>query len=106
MAKQQDDMYYKGYIAGYRDGIRDAAYGKTMNETEQDIMNLPVRSMNISMRAYNCLIRVGCSYVADIAVLSGQKIAVARGLGPKTASEIARWLDDHGICYTERSVYL
>lgn len=106
MQKNQDDHYYKGYIAGYRDGMTDAASGKTAAITESDVINLPIKGMALSTRAYNCLARADCVYIADVAALSEITIATMRNLGPKTASEIAHWLDEHGIRYSAWSRFL
>lgn len=106
MTKPQDDLYYKGYIAGYQDGIRDAAAGRNVKMTESDVMGLPIRGMALSVRASNCLSRAGCTNVADVAALSEHSIAVMRNMGTKTASEIARWLDAHGISFSAWSKYL
>ena len=45
-------------------------------------------------------------YISDVAKLSEQKIATMRNLGTKTASEIARWLDEQGISYSAWCRYL
>ena len=99
-------MYYIGYVRGYRDGLRDAATGKTADMAESDITALPIEAMALSTRAINCLSQAGCVYISDVAALSDHAIAIMRNLGPITASEIARWLDAHGICYSAWSKYL
>lgn len=104
--KLQDDLYRKGYIAGYRDGIRAADSGKAATIIEKGIVDFPVEVMGLSTRACNCLSRAGCANIADVVVLSDQAIAAMRNMGAKTASEIAHWLDDNGICYSAWSKYL
>ena len=106
MDKFQNDVYRKGYITGYRDGLRDAAAGKTLEVAVSNIGNLPIQAMGLSTRARNCLSNAGCVYVADVAKLSNKVIAVMRNMGPKTASEIAHWLDKHGMCLTAWADYL
>lgn len=106
MEKQQRDLYYKGYVAGYRDGVKDAENGKTVEMMERDIESLPIEELSLSTRAYNCLTRAGCVYIGDIAALSEYSIVTMRGLGPKCASEIAESLDAHGICYSAWGKYL
>lgn len=91
-----DDPYYRGYIAGYRDGAADAAGGK-IKSIEADLAQLPIHAMALSARANHCLSRADCQTVADVAALSESTIAVMRNMGSKTAAEIARWLDTHGI---------
>ena len=106
MINTQDNLYYKGYVAGYRDGIADVASGKTLNMIKSDVASLPVKAMGLSTRAYHCLQGAGCVYVADVMGLNEHTIATMRNLGTKTASEIARWLDGQGVCYSAWSKYL
>lgn len=106
MDHTNQSLYYKGYIAGYRDGIIDAANGKVITEAENDLTLLPMKAMGISTRAYNILRREGCVYIKDVMELNDHRIATMRSLGPVIASEIARWFDAHGICYTAWNHYL
>ena len=102
----QKDIYYKGYIAGYKDGIQDGIRGKSITEIDNDICKLPIKAMNLSTRAYNCLIRAGCVYISDVVSISDRTIETIRNLGTKTASEIASCLHGHGITYSAWSKYL
>ncbi len=106
MQNSQDYLYYKGYIAGYRDGLKNANECQTLGAIEGDIMNLPIEAMALSARAHNCLYRNGCKYISDVVALSEYTITTARSMGPKTASEIACWLDEHGICYSAWSKFM
>ena len=106
MEKLQDSLYYKGYVEGYREAVEDIACGKTTNMVEKSISNLPIEAMTLSTRAYHCLTRAGCAYIADVTALSGHTIATMRNMGAKTASEIAHWLDAHGICNSAWVSYL
>jgi len=106
MEKPKEDLYYKGYIAGYLDGLFGAANGKTATIEENGLTELPIEAMQISQRAYHCLLRANCVYVADVAALSADAIGTLRGLGAKTAREIAHWLDACGIRYTHWAAYL
>ena len=105
MTDHPDDLYYKGYIAGYYDGIAAAKQG-IITENTKDVSYLPIQAMAISSRAKNCLMHSGCIYIKDVSSLSEHAIASMRGLGTKTASEIACWLDDHGIRYSAWHKYL
>lgn len=106
MVTGKRNPYYIGYLAGYRDGARDAAGGKSTLLIESDITKLPITVMKLSVRAQNCLARANCEFIEDVALLSEHALATMHHLGPKTAGEIARWLDDHGICYTAWGRYL
>lgn len=102
----KDDPYYKGYIAGYRDGMTDAMNGKAYNSLESDVAQLSLHAMSLSARALNCLSNANCQTVADVAALSESTIATMRNMGRKTASEIANWLDKHGIHGSAWSKYI
>lgn len=106
METRTKDSYYKGYVAGYRDGVRDGANGRNLETLDSDIANYPIEVMALSSRAQNCLSKAGCTYIHDVVTLSEYTIETMRNLGTKTASEIAQWLDDHGICYSAWSKYL
>ena len=95
----------KGYLAGYRDGVQDAISGKVTSE-EADVKKLPVQTMGLSARACNSLVYGGCSCIGDVIALSSSEIMKMRNVGEKTASEIARWLVEHGILYSAWSEYL
>ena len=98
--------YKNGYIAGYWDGVKDACCGKAMQWQSKDMMNLPVKAMGISSRAINCLINSGCNRIGDVMQLSRSQIMCMRNLGPKTASEIARWVTEQGILSSAWSEYI
>ena len=103
---RMDPLYYKGYITGYRDGVKDAALGKVADGQSSDIGKLPIQAMGLSTRACNCLVYCGCTHVEDVIALSSYAIMSMRNLGPKTASEIARWLTEHGILCSAWAEYL
>ena len=102
----QGRLFLKGYIEGYHDGLRDGALGKTAEMVERDAMQIPIKMMEISTRGQNCLIKVGCSCVADVAALNDDAIMSIRNLGKKTASEIAYWLIGKGITNSAWTRYL
>lgn len=102
----KDSLYQKGYIEGYWDGVKDTVSGKVPNWKKTEIAGLPIKSMELSTRACNCLIHSGCTHVCDVIALSGDAILRMRNLGPKTASEIARWLIERDIFDTAWSEYI
>ena len=106
MKMPEKDMYYKGYVVGYRDGLKAARNGTITELCDESVTGLPVLAMELSTRANNCLTQAGCEYVLDVAMLSERQIATMRNLGAITAAEIANWLDAHGICYSAWNQYL
>ena len=101
-----ESQYRKGYVAGYRDGVRDAVQGKIQENAEKDLLSLPVEVMQISTRARNCLKNVDCETIADVVALDADRILAIRRLGPKSAAEVARWLDGEGIGFNAWYQYL
>ena len=61
----------------------------------------PLRVLDLSTRAYNCLRRTGFDTVTDVAVLSDEQILDIRNIGVKTLEEIseklAGYLNDHPL---------
>ena len=106
MESQEKTAYYKGYVAGYRDGMRNAAKGKTIDTDRELAEDLPIQIANLSTRAKNCLLMAGCVTLGDAAELPAERIARLRNTGPKTAGEIARCLDELGIRYSDWNAYL
>ena len=106
MDKPKNDDYRRGYVAGYIDGLHDAAAGKTIQTHNIDVEKLPLKAMDISARGQNCLAMAGCMYISDVVKLSRERIIAMRNMGPVTASEIAHWLTQHNICFTSWNEFL
>lgn len=104
MAK--DEQYRSGYLAGYADGVRDAAQSRIKPFGEQELGQYPVNGMQLSSRAINCLTASGCEFVSDVAGLSEFQIATMRNLGKITAKEIACWMVENGIMDSAWSNFL
>jgi len=100
------ESYYKGFIAGYRAGIKAAYSGKIAEPDDVTVLEIPVNGSGLSALACNALHRAGCTYIADVVKATEREISMMRNVGKKTGSEIAHWLDDHGICYSAWSIYL
>ena len=83
MEKTADDLFYKDYVAGYRDGLWDAHRGISI-DPDKHISQLPLAGAAISARARNCLTTAGCTTVSDVASLREEAIATMRNLGPNS----------------------
>lgn len=106
MEQIHEDRYEQGYLAGYRDGIRNVLNNRRTDTEENSIANLPIEVMTISTRARNCLARAGCISVADAAALDERTIIRTNQMGPKTTSEIAKWMICHGYAYTAWALFM
>ena len=98
--------YKTGYDQGYKDGYADGQNGVEQPSISEELLNHPIDSLGLSVRAYNCLLRAGCERVGDAVRLSVDQIQRMRNLGPKSANEIACAIRDLGIPNTRWSTYI
>ena len=98
--------YKTGYDQGYKDGYSDGQNGAEQPSISEELLNHPIDSLGLSVRAYNCLLRAGCERVGDAVRLSDDQIQRIRNLGAKSANEIACAIRDLGIPNTSWSTYI
>ena len=84
--------YELGYEKGYEDCTADQENGVTRNGYDIALMNLPLDSIGLDIRPYNCLLRTGCKTVGDCIRLDYEQISRMRNLGVKSANLIAQAL--------------
>lgn len=110
MQKRTKDFYSQGYNAGYKSGyetgVHDEQNGVKLAYQDSKLLNLTIENMNLSIRSFNCLKRVNCERIGDVARLRDEEISTMRNLGKKSADEIARKLNELGIQYTEWDKYI
>ena len=68
--------------------------------------NIPLEELDLSVRAFNNLKKIGCDTVADVVDLAEEKILSVNSLGVKTRTEIAVKLVSLGAFNTAWSHYL
>ena len=68
--------------------------------------NIPLEELDLSVRAFNNLKKIGCDTVADVVDLTEEKILSVNSLGVKTRTEIAIKLVSLGAFNTAWSHYL
>lgn len=98
--------YTEGHRAGYADGVVDGRRGVTRELGPEHILNMPLEHLNLSMRAYNCLIVKHCKTIGDVARLTEDQIRVMRNFGKKSAAEVAQKLKVNGINNSDWDLYL
>ena len=98
--------YTQGYSAGYTYCTNDQQHPSAHNHSPGNTHNLPIENMGLSSRTYHCLKNAGYLYVHDIAGLDSTKIARIRGLGAKSANEVAIALQKLGLACTIWSNYI
>lgn len=106
-AKEQarGEGFTVGYKQGYKDGNADGRNGMEHPTISEELLNLPIISLGLSVRAYNCLMRANCKCIGDVIRLSEQQIQTMKNLGVKTAGEIAAALKSKGIFNTNWDKY-
>lgn len=67
---------------------------------------IPIDELDLSVRAFNSLVRKNCATVEDMISLTTEDIESINNLGPKTKEEIALKLESLGAFHTAWSNYL
>lgn len=96
-----DQGYTHGYKAGYEMGRKDERTGREQAYEDNPDMNLTIENLNLSTRAYQCLRKLVCHKIGDVAQKEADDIWRTRNMGKKTADEIAQALRNHGIYNTD-----
>ena len=104
--RARGEGYKTGYDQGYKDGYSDCSNGTEQPSISDELLNHPIESLGLSVRAFNCLRRAQCLRVGDVVRLSAEQIDKLRNLGPKSASEIACALGNIGIPNTSWCRYI
>lgn len=79
---------------------------KAEKEYNERGFNIPLEELDLSVRAFNNLKKIGCDTVADVVDLTEEKILSVNSLGVKTRTEIAVKLVSLGAFNTAWSHYL
>ena len=59
--------------------------------------DVPVETLNLSVRSFNCLKRAGISKVSELLDMSEDEIIKMRNFGKKSLDEIKVVLEDRGL---------
>ena len=97
-----DSQYKKGYKDGYTKGLNDAKNHKDEMGNRDTFLEKSIESVELSIRAYNCLKQAGVDTINDLLNFNDiESIYKIRNLGRKSAIEIAKKLYELGIYGTE-----
>ena len=98
-----------GYIkygkVAYEKLIAEKKEEKEKEYTERGF-NIPIEELDLSVRAFNNLKKIGCNTVAEVVDLTDERILSISRLGKKTRTEIAIKLVSLGALNTAWSYYL
>ncbi|MBV9277760.1 MAG: DNA-directed RNA polymerase subunit alpha, partial [Candidatus Eremiobacteraeota bacterium] len=59
--------------------------------------DVPVETLNLSVRSYNCLKRAGISRVSELLDMTEDEIIEMRNFGKKSLDEIKQVLEERGL---------
>ncbi len=71
--------------------------GKTLESMEDNLLSLPVKELELSVRSENCLLRAGIKTVGDLIQKTPEDLLKIRNLGKKSLKEIEMKLQKLGL---------
>lgn len=104
--KESNEAFERGWKVGYDKGYEDAsleAKGINVDSPEAQrakVLQTELCDLNLSVRAYNCLVRSGMATVADCVALDRASILKIRNLGNRSLLEIATRIRELGLTGT------
>ena len=81
------------------EGYSDSAGSDGVIETSSahGMENFPIEELELGVRSYNCLKRVGIETIGDLIAKSEQELAAIPNFGKKSVEEVKETLDAHGL---------
>ena len=81
------------------EGYGDSSGGGGVVETSsaRGMENFPIEELELGVRSYNCLKRVGIETIGDLIAKSEQELAAISNFGKKSVEEVKETLDAHGL---------
>ena len=81
------------------EGFAESAGGDGVVETSSahGMENFPIEELELGVRSYNCLKRVGIETIGDLISKSDQELAAIPNFGRKSIEEVKETLDAHGL---------
>ena len=85
-------------VGGCR-GLADAAAAAEAEapSTSHGMENFPIEELELGVRSYNCLKRVGIETIGDLVMKSEQELAAIPNFGKKSIEEVRETLGQHGL---------
>ena len=82
-------------IEGFSDS--SGAEGAVETSSAHGMENFPIEELELGVRSYNCLKRVGIETIGDLISKSEQELAAIPNFGRKSIEEVKETLDAHGL---------
>ncbi|MBR3949282.1 MAG: hypothetical protein IKJ84_01280 [Oscillospiraceae bacterium] len=106
LKRETAHQYEKGYHMGYLAGLRDGAAKPENTPSQTNVLDMPIETMPLSSHARIVLTHMGCKYIRDLLSFDQYDIIKVRGMGRKTADEIAQVLQSYGVEHTDWYFFL
>jgi DNA-directed RNA polymerase subunit alpha len=85
-------------IEQYRDAVADGdGVGESAPSLAGGMENFPIEELELGVRSYNCLKRVGIETIGDLVVKSESELAAIPNFGKKSIEEVKETLAQHGL---------
>jgi DNA-directed RNA polymerase subunit alpha len=85
-------------IEHYRDAVVDGdGAGDATPSLAGGMENFPIEELELGVRSYNCLKRVGIETIGDLVVKSESELAAIPNFGKKSIEEVKETLAQHGL---------
>jgi len=85
-------------IEHYRDGLADAdGSGDAAPPIANGMENFPIEELELGVRSYNCLKRVGIETIGDLVSKTENELASIPNFGKKSIEEVKETLGQHGL---------
>lgn len=94
-------------LAIFTDVDRIEGFGEPVVEGEEEIPqargmeNFPIEELELGVRSYNCLKRVGIETIGDLVTKSENELAAIPNFGKKSIEEVGETLAAHGLTLRE-----
>ena len=94
-------------LAIFTDVERIEGFGESVVEGEEEIPhargmeNFPIEELELGVRSYNCLKRVGIETIGDLVAKSQDELAAIPNFGKKSIEEVCEILAAHGLTLRE-----
>jgi DNA-directed RNA polymerase subunit alpha len=90
-------------LAIFTDIDKIEGFGEAVGETQAEVPqahgmeNFPIEELELGVRSYNCLKRVGIETIGDLVTKSENELAAIPNFGKKSIEEVSETLQAHGL---------
>jgi DNA-directed RNA polymerase subunit alpha len=89
------DIEKMGPFRDVSDGVTDG--GGPESPSAHGMENFPIEELELGVRSYNCLKRVGIETIGDLVMKTENELAAIPNFGKKSIEEVKETLQQHGL---------